>query len=407
MAVPTGVDMQLAYKKQSALGTIASGASGQSLRRVSSNLEMTKDVYESNEIRTDYQVGDMRHGFKRVGGNISGELSAGTYSALFGSFLRKDFVAVTAVTGASVTIAGSGPTYTVTRASGSWLTDGFKIGHVFRLSVGTLNAANINKNLLITSLTALIATVIPLNGVALVAEGPIASTTATVFGKQSYCPASSHTSDYYTFEHYYPNMSAVNSESFWDCVINDLTVNLPPTGLATIDFGILGLNLTTATSQALTSPTAVTSSGLQAAVNGVLRSSSGALANITGIRINGTNGCEIAGPVVGSNVGVDVVKGRHRISGEITAFFDSVTLRDYFLNETEVGLYVALTADSSATAGFVAFSLDRIKLGGATRSDGEGIKTVTLPFTALLNTAGGTGISTEATTLRIQDSAAP
>lgn len=407
MAVPTGVDMQLAYKKQSALGTIASGASGQSLRRVSSNLELTKDVYESNEIRADYQVSDMRHGFKRVGGNISGELSAGTYSDLIASFLRKNMTAVTAVSGASITIAGSGPTYTVTRAAGSWLTDGFKIGHVFRLSVGSLNAANINKNLLITSLTATIATVIPLNGVAMVAEGPIATTTATVFGKQSYCPASAHTSDYYTFEHYYPNMTAVNSESFWDCVINELTVNLPPTGLATIDLGILGLNLTTATSQALTSPTAATSSGLQAAVNGVLRSSSGALANITGIRINGTNGCEVAGPVVGSNVGVDVVKGRHRISGEITAFFDSVTLRDYFLNETEVGLYVALTADSSATAGFVAFSMDRIKLGGATRSDGEGIKTVTIPFTALLNSSGGTGINTEATTLRIQDSAAP
>ena len=257
------------------------------------------------------------------------------------------------------------------------------------------------------ALTATIATVIPLNGVAMVAEGPIASTTATVFGKQSYCPASAHTSDYYTFEHYYPNMSPVNSESFWDCVINELTVNLPPTGLATIGFGILGLNQTNAATQALTSPTAATTSGLQAAVNGVLRSSSGALANITGIRINGTNGCEVAGPVVGSNVGVDVVKGRHRISGEITAFFDSITLRDYFLNETEVGLYVALTADSSATAGFVAFSMDRVKLGSATRSDGEGIKTVTLSFTALLNSSGGTGISTEATTLRIQDSAAP
>jgi hypothetical protein len=92
--------------------------------------------------------------------------------------VRRAFAAVAAITGLSITIAGSGPTYTVTRAAGSWLTDGVKVGQVGRLTAGSFNAANLNKNLVIC-VTATVLTVMPVNGVALVAEGPIAAATWT------------------------------------------------------------------------------------------------------------------------------------------------------------------------------------------------------------------------------------
>jgi hypothetical protein len=38
----------------------------------------------------------------------------------------------------------------VARSAGSWLTDGIKIGQVGRLTAGGFNAANSNKNLLVT-----------------------------------------------------------------------------------------------------------------------------------------------------------------------------------------------------------------------------------------------------------------
>lgn len=401
----TGVDMAVAYKKQSALGTIASGSGGTSLRRVSSTLNLKKQTYQSNELRTDYQLTDFRHGVKSVGGSISGEISPGAFSDFMASFCRKNFASVTAITGATLTIAGSGPTYTVTRSAGSWLSDNIKVGHVVRLSVGSLNAANLAKNLLVTDITsATVLVVMPLNGVALVAEGPITTCTITATGKQTYCPQSSHTNDFYTIEHWYSG--ATISESYWDCKIADMNVALPPTGIATVEFPIQGLDVTTAGSQALTSPTAATTKSVVAAVNGILRSSSGALATITGFSFNGTNGCSMAGPVVGSNKYVDIVNGRHIITGQLTAIFDSATMRDYFINETDIGLYVALTSDSTAAADFICFSIDRLKLGSADRDDSEGVKIVTMSFQALENTAGGSGIKTEQTTLRIQDSAA-
>ena len=79
MTIAAGVAKQLRYKVEATFGT-APGASGaQVLRRVNSNLDLSKDTYQSAEIRTDYQIADMRHGVRRVGGNIKGEISPGTY----------------------------------------------------------------------------------------------------------------------------------------------------------------------------------------------------------------------------------------------------------------------------------------------------------------------------------------
>jgi hypothetical protein len=73
-----------------------------------------------------------------------------------------------------------------------------KKGMVVRLSVGSLNAANISKNLLVISATATVLTVVPLNGVALVAEGPITGCTVSAPGKETHAPTTGHTNDYFS-----------------------------------------------------------------------------------------------------------------------------------------------------------------------------------------------------------------
>jgi len=50
--------------------------------------------------------------------------------------------------------------------------------------------------------------------------------------------------------------------------------------------------------------------------------------------------------------------------------------------------------------------LPRIKLGGQQKNDGSGGIVQTFPFQALLNANGGTGTSSEQTTIVIQDTAA-
>lgn len=403
----SGVNKFVSYKVEASYG-VAPGASGaQLLRRTGSTLDLTKDVYESAEIRTDYQDADYRHGVRRTAGTISGELSPKTYSDFFASILKRDFTSLTAVTGVSVTIAGAGP-FTVTRASGSYLTDGFKVGHVVRLSVGALNAANISRNLLIVDLTATVATVLPLNisnGVNMVAEGPITGTTITLIGKQTFIPVSGHTDKSFSIEHWFADTVPTMSEVFTGTKFSKASLALPPTGIATVAFDAMGKDIVPSATRYFTSPTAVTTTTSVAAVNGVLRVGGVTVASITGLTLDIAPGYT-GDPVVGQNSIPFLFAGKVKVTGQITAYFDSPTLRDQFLNETEAEIIAAFTSDNTNTSEFVVLTMSRVKTGGASKDDKDGGIIQTLPFKALINNAGGTGTKYEQTTITMQDSAA-
>jgi hypothetical protein len=245
----------------------------------------------------------------------------------------------------------------------------------------------------------------PVNGVALVAEGPIATSTVTATGKYTYIPASSHSADYYTFEHWFSDIA--QSEVFVDCKIGTLEFGLPATGMATFKAGVMGLSMTTGTSRILTSPGNViaTPTGCLAAVNGILMSGGSALAIVTGMTIT-VDGGMTTGAVVGSNYSPDVFAGRIKVGGQVTLYFQDAVHRDAFKSETALSIAVVMATNTTATADCVSIMLPNVKLGGATKSDGEQGLILTCPFTALYNSAGGTGIATEATTIAIQDTAA-
>lgn len=412
MVIAAGLFKQLAYKVETNFGEAPGQSGGQLLRRVQSTIDLAKEAYAANEKRTDFQIADYRHGVRRVQGQITGELSPKTYSDLFGVLLKRDFAAVTAIASVALTIAGTGPTYTVTRGTGSWLTDGVKVGDVIRLSVGALNAANINKNLLVTDIgSATALTVIPLNGVALVAEGPVSGCTATVVGKKTFIPTTGHTDKSIAFEHWYSDLS--QSELFLGNKLAKATLSLPPSGLATVAFDVNGQDLASVTKRGgvaenvryMTSPTAITNTGTLAAVNGILRVAGTTVATVTGLTVD-INTNYTGDPVVGSNTIPQMFPGKVNVSGQFTAYFDSVDLRNAFVNETEIDLIGVFTSDNSAAADFITTVLPRIKVGSANKDDGDGGLVQTFSFQALLNTAGGTGIKTERTTFSMQDSQA-
>lgn len=403
MAIASGVFKQLAYKVESTWGTAPSSSGAQALRRTSSTLDLAKETYQSAEIRPDLQLSDFRHGVRTVQGRISGDLSPGTHDDFIAAILKRDFAAVSAITGASITIAGTGPSYTVTRAAGSFLTDGVKVGDVIRLTAGSFNAANLNKNLFVVSLTATVATVIVLNGSSLTAEGPVASATVSVVGKKTYVPTSGHTDKSFSIEHWFSDIA--QSELFTGCKATACAINLPPSGIATVDWDFMGKDVTTATSQYFSSPTAATSTGSLAAVNGVVRIGNTTVATLTGLTLNIAAGFT-GEAVVGANTRPVMAPGRVLVTGQATCYFEDATYRDAFLNETEISLMAAFTSDNTAAADFVSFVLPRVKFGGSSKDDGEKGIVQTIPFQALLNNAGGSGTATEKTTLVVQDSQA-
>lgn len=398
--IAQGVSKILAYKKQSGLGSPASGADGQQLRRTTSTINLTKEAYQSAEIRPDQQVADYRHGPNQVTGSIAGEISPGTYKDLMAAVLRKEFTAVTSMTAAAITLVAS--TGVITFQTGNPLTSGIKSGMVVRLSGGTLLAANASKNLLVTNVTATTLTVIALNGVALANESTsVTGITVAVPGKVSYVPSTSQTHDYFTVEHWFSDIS--QSEVFSDVNFSNIQVSIPATGLATATFPLVGLGMSTGASQILTSPTAISTSGAVAGANGLMLVNGSAVAVITSIDFDVNGNTAAADAVVGSNSRPDVFQGTVSASGTMNVYFTDATFRDYFINETEVSVNVILTTSSSSTSDFVSFQMPRVKVGGADVTDGQNGLTRSFPFVAIKDVTGGANYST---TIMVQDSVA-
>ena len=405
MAIAQGVAKQTRFKRQGAKGALAGTSAGQILRRQTATFELQRDTFNSaDEITSTQQLISQRLGAKLINGQINGLLTPGTYSDLLSALLRRDFTAVTAVTGASITIAAAGGGYTLTDGTNTFLTKGIKVGMVVRLTAGAFNAANLNKNIFVTNVTQTVITGVVVNGSAMVAEGPIASATVTVPGKVTYTPGAGQTTVYYTFEEWFPDVPL--SERFQDCRIGQAQLTLPGQGNATIQMQVQGLDYSSNVAAYFTSPTVETSTEVCAASTGAMLVQGVVVAVLTDLQFTINGNQTPADPVVGSVLRPDVFVGKVMVDGQFTAYFDSSTNTDLFAQETDVAIAGVLPSTSQAAADFISYSMPKLNLTSATPQDGEtGLKR-TYKFMAEYYAAGGAAIKDQQTTLQIQDSQA-
>lgn len=402
MTFASGAFKKLAVNEEVTFGTLVA-AGGIYLDRTESTVDLTKDTYKSAAIRTDQQKAISRHGMRKVGGDIKGELNPGAYARLMQAVVRKDFAAG-ATTGAQTTLsAASGTGFA--RSAGSFLTDGFKVGSVVQ-ATGFTNAGNDSRRFLVVSVVALSLGLVNLDGTSptLTTEAAGASVTIAEVGKTTFVPSSGHTNKSFSIEHWYSDIA--QSEAYVGCRMSSMDINLPTTGFCTVDFSTLGKDILRAVTQQLTTPTAAVAGEGLASVNGVLMINGTPLGVLNSLQFK-VDGQMATDGVVGSNTTPDVWPGPIVGSGSLTAFFEDASIRDYFIDEVEIGIVALLTSSNAAAADFLAFSLPRVKLNGATKDDKEtgGIK-LTGNIEFLRNTAGGDGTSSEDTTIRIQDSLA-
>lgn len=407
--IATGIFKKLSFKKQTALGTKApAGAGGTAayMRRVTSTLDFKRTNFRSKEILTTQQIRDMRLGVKSVAGTINGELTVGGYQQPMESVLRQiSQAAVTTGALTTVTAASTGTaTGTMTRAAGSFLTDGFKIGDVITQSGWTTTATNNNAhNMLITALSATVMTVQTLDGTAVVAKASGDSVITVQGGKKTWVPQTGHTRDYYTIEHWHADIA--QSEQYTDCVFGEMDLKIPATAIADVSFPVMGLNMGTGTAEYFTTPAAIPTGGSLAGINGLLMVNGAVAGVITAAEIKIKGNYSMIGGVVGATVDPDIYVGPLEVDGSVTVLFTDNVMRDIFIAETESSLVIALTANNTPGSPFTSFVLPRIKFTDAAKNDGQTGIAQTMPFMALENVNGGAAVSSLATTISIQDSA--
>lgn len=402
MAITEGSSTYFAYKKEGTPNTEETGAGGAILRRVTGTLDLEKAEVTSAEKRTDFQEVNVTHGTRSVSWSVNGELYGGDYEELLAAICRRDFTAISAIN------AGAGEEYTIasgvlTRAGGSFISDGALTGLVGRLTDMTVTGNN-SRNLLITSVAATTAGIVAIDGGAAVANDATADDNAvlTIPGKYTFIPESAHTSDTFTIERY--DSKTDTSQVGWGCKVGVVDISIQPDTPPSVSFSGLGINrreYESGSAPSLTSPTAAGTGSLMAAAIGYIRLNGSAVAVVTSADISIDLGISNQ-PIVGANVSPDVFYGRAaQVTGSLNILREGVTVENIFDDETEVELNLIVAAPGSEPRAFYNFFMPRVKLTSANVDDPDGPAIITASFRALKK-AATTGYP--ATTLLIQDS---
>jgi hypothetical protein len=413
MTIANTVNKKVIIGVQSAKGTVCAAdlATAQTLRFMKFPQGQTNETYSSNEMRPDQQVGDVNLGPQEMPGSCNGELSPKTYKDFMAAVLRKAWtagvsmnVAATANVAAATT-SGAAGTFTRDDVGGSFITDGFKVGDVVRWTGWDPGAANNAHNMLITALSATVMTVLALDGVPIVNEAKGGTVACSVVGKKCWTPTTGHTEDWMTIEHYFSDVDL--SEVYYDCKVSSMAIKAPATGIPTIDFNILGLqvnDLLAGASPYFSAPLAITTTEVVLSGKAIVFFNGSRQVLATGIDFEAKGNNAVMAPVLGTNVKPGISDKRFEVTGNISVYFEDATVRDLFKAGTEVAIYAVFPVSNAANADFIAIQIPRAKLTGASK-DGDAEIIQSIPFQAIFNSAGGSTVNTEATTMSIQDSA--
>jgi hypothetical protein len=413
MALAEGTQGRVVYKAY-AVGTMDSNSQpvstvdpgntgGQVLRRTTVSLNLEKDSYQSAEIVLHRQITDFRHGVKRVNGSINGELSCGTYWDFLEAVCRGTETASVALSNTELTTVISDSTTSKFTFGADPVAAGLRVGHVLRFT-NLATTANNDTNFIVTGFSGV-------NNVDVtVYPAPTTGASDATFnvvqtGKTVSVPDTGHVSRKFAVETYY--VDADIYRLFTECRVGGFNMSLPATGMATVEMPFMGRGMETGSAGSapfFASPTAPTTTGINAAVNGLIRVQGDNLGVVTGATINFA--LNPAGdPVVGQNYVPEIFLGRANVTGQITAMLEDFTLIDYFVNETEVEILLNLYSSSAATADVFTIYMPRVKFGGATVAmDGEAAQIITMPFQALK--LGTASLGKPATTIQFSDTAA-
>ena len=388
MTIATGSRVSIGYIAEETRGTTPGTPQLKALRTTSRNINVEKGTIQSEEVRSDRQIADVRHGMVRVTGDFGFELGLRSYDDILEACLSGTWAQVT-VSG-TPDLAAVAASHKVVRAAGSWLTDGFRVGD-YVTTAGFSNSAN-NRTAIRVSAVTSTDLVLDVGSVALVDEASAAGPTVTYVGRRLGIGTTLRT---FTIERAFNDASLF--EVFRGVAINTLAISLQPEQMVRATAGLIGLQHNTVASSTISAAAYTAAPGTSpfSAFDGSMYEGNTKIGVVTGLELSLDNTRTLAG-VVGSPYSPDIFEGEANVTGTVSVFFDSATLFNKFLNETETS--IAVRCNDVNGADFISLVLPRVKYtGGSKNPPRTGPVIQQMPFRALWS-------STENTTINLQRS---
>lgn len=345
------------YRAEATFGALA--ANDAAARRFplteSDGLALSKARIESRRIRPDLQSAMGRHGQRGVAGTLNGELAVGAFEPLLEAVLRGTWASALAVASLTLTVAAAAGT--VTRATGSWLADGVRVGDVVTITAGAVGPA-LNQRLLVAGVTATVLTVA--NRAALADVANVAGCTVQRARKVVMPAAGALARRSFTVEQVYQD--ADESLVFTGCRVTKLDLSVGATDTVGVAFGFTGqdgVRRTGAQSPYFTTPADAAGAALVGA-DAVFTDGGAALLDVQSLSLT-IDLQPSTQDVIASAVTPDVFDGQAQVTGSVGYVRRNLARWQQFRDETEFTLAVLLPL--AGTSDFVAVALPRVKLG--------------------------------------------
>ena len=382
MAIASGSRVRTLYVAEVTHGTTPSTPTMKTLRVTDRNLNFMKNILTSAEVRADRQVSDLRHGFNKVEGSLGFELCGEVFNDMIEGAMGGTWAAIT-FTGNIQAVAA---TQLFTRASGSWITDGYRVGD-YVTSSGFSNSVN-NGTFRVTAVTAADLSV----DTTVIVNEASASRTIAVQGKRIDIGTTLKT---YTFERGFLDVNQF--QLFRGVAINVMRLDIKPEAIVngTLEFMGMSSPALAGTTAASVVTAAATNSPFSAFVGNIFEGGS-SIAVVTGVDFTLDNGRTLQ-PVLMSKFSPDVFEGTAKINGTMTVLFENATYFNKFVNETASSLLIKL--DDPDGTNFMVIKFPSIKYtGGTMNPPQEGPVILTLPFAALVDPVTGVSMSIQRST---------
>jgi hypothetical protein len=369
-----GSEHGMTYCSEATFGTTPTTPTMVDLRHTGTSLVLSKDTFQSAELRNDRQISDFRHGNKRAQGDIDIELSYGEYDSFLEAALCGTWQTAYAPSGTDVKCRKTAnQIYSATTTFTKMV-----VGDVIYAS-GFTKTAGINNAIYVISTAA--ATCLTLSTVPnAIATTETGTKTVTITRQPSLRAGTEKRS--FSVEREFGDID--RWARFTGCVVNQMSLSLKPNAIVTGKFSIVGKTATYATVSLDASPTASQDNSPLDAFTGAFYEGGTAMGLVTSIDLTLDNSAQ-ANFVVGSPFASNVTLGRSNITGDTSVFFQDMTMLNKFVNETESSLEIYLGAGTSGSESYRIY-LPRIKYGSGDNSvSGEGPIEMKMSYQALLH----------------------
>lgn len=358
----------LAYVVESTYGVTPSGPPTlKNVRYTGESLKQDTETKTSLEIRSDRQVSDLIRTNLSTSGDVNVELSYAAFDDWLEWALLSDASWTSALditinsASINITIAASGSNFTLTRASGSYVTDGFSatldVGKWVKLG-STANPFTLAANNGYAKIVSVSATVLTVTGLAMSAT---TQSSGTVAIRRCAQILNGVLLKSMTIEKSFPDLTNEFAILTGQC-IDGLSLDVSIGSILTGTFSFIGAREASATA------TVGSGTNTAAATNNV----GNTIDNISGV-LEGGSALQItkftmelknnlrARQAVGTLGAISIGTGTVAVTGTIEAYFTSKTLADKYRNFTATSIGVKFV-DSAGNAYVI--DLPRVKFGG-------------------------------------------